>query len=279
MPVRIPAEYVIRRVPATPCAVLHRIVVSACHAVRSVGETPIFNDCVKSRNPMLAPCIVTLTEPVVAEFVRESELIYCESAENSCDTLPARPPTVSINFRLLATMLAAWHRIEVSESHADRSQALAPTLPDAVVESIPMLVPCKVTLDEPEAALFVRFTMLTTFKSTDIDRLTEPMRVPVVRLIRLLPIASDAAWHRNEVSEPQAVRSQLVTPTLSDCEYEKIPLLAPSTVKLKDPDDAQLCLKERLKPRSSALYAADMLPLFLPTVKTTLRLINRALLT
>ena len=106
VPAQVPTEYTTRLLPPTPSIMLQRIVVSACQVVLSDSELPIFKTCVKSRKAMLAPCTVTLLDPVVALFVRRRELKTL-SVEKLLDTLPDRSPIVRTNLRLFMTMCAA----------------------------------------------------------------------------------------------------------------------------------------------------------------------------
>ena len=70
LPTRSPLVTVIRRLPPNPCPDWHLTAVSASHVVRSQPVPLIITDKLCVPDPMLAPCIVMLAEPLAAPFVR-----------------------------------------------------------------------------------------------------------------------------------------------------------------------------------------------------------------
>jgi hypothetical protein len=70
----------IRRLPLKPCPDWHLTDVSASHVVRSHPEWLIITDEVCDPDPMLAPCIVMLAEPLAAPFVLRKTLAIPTSA-------------------------------------------------------------------------------------------------------------------------------------------------------------------------------------------------------
>jgi hypothetical protein len=77
---------------------------------------------------MLAPCNVTLKDPVAAPFLRNSTLTPFKPNDKLLVMLPTRPPAVINTARLLVTIWRERHRVEESDSHMLRSQADIPIL-------------------------------------------------------------------------------------------------------------------------------------------------------
>ena len=124
-----------------PLSDTHRVVSHTVLSVRTLGE----NDC----RPILAPCTVTLADPVEATLPAVSKLIRPTSTDTPLDTLPVSNPIVIITRWLTCCESPVWHRTDVSESHTDRSQLLLPirTAPDP--SSDPSPAPCTVITADP----------------------------------------------------------------------------------------------------------------------------------
>ena len=90
LPSRCPEVTETRDVPSTIWLVWHRVDVSDSQLVRSHAVWPILNDDVYVAEPMLAPCTVTLTDPVAALLVLLATLSMATSAEIPSVTLPSR---------------------------------------------------------------------------------------------------------------------------------------------------------------------------------------------
>ena len=116
---------------------------------------------------MLAPCTVTLADPVDALLVLRTMLSMPASNDRPELTLPYLAPTLIPTSRLPITPCPTWHRRDVSASHVVRSHAVLPTLIEAVYVVSPRLDPCTVTLDDPVAARLRCLDTLTMPRSTE----------------------------------------------------------------------------------------------------------------
>jgi hypothetical protein len=117
--------------------------------------------------PTLAPCSVTLADPVAAPLALRMTLSMPASKDNTALTLPYLTPALIPTCRLPITPCPTWHRIDVSASHVVRSHAVWPTLVEAVYVVSPRLDPCTVTLDDPVAARLLRLDTLTMLSSAE----------------------------------------------------------------------------------------------------------------
>ncbi len=116
---------------------------------------------------MLAPCTVTLADPVAALLALRITLSMPTSRDSPALTLPCLTPALIPTCRLPITPCPTWHRIDVSASHVVRSHAVLPTLVDAVYVASPRLNPCTVTLDDPVAARLLRLDTLAMLSSAE----------------------------------------------------------------------------------------------------------------
>ena len=119
----------------------HRSDVSDCHAVRSHAVIPDLMETVCDASPRLAPCMVTLEDPVEAAFLLRATLTPAPSNEKPSETLPSIRPALSSVFRLPKTPCPDWHRIDVSDSHAVCSHIVPLDLAEAVYDACPTLDP------------------------------------------------------------------------------------------------------------------------------------------
>ena len=154
------------RLPITPSPVWHRADVSDSHVVRSHAVSPNRDPAVYVSRPMLAPCTVTLAEPVDAAFLLRIMLNRPTSVLYPCDRLPTRSPLVNNIRRLPLIPCPDWHLTAVSDSHVVRSQPVWLIITDEVCVPNPMLAPCIVMLAEPLAAPFVLLKTLAIPTST-----------------------------------------------------------------------------------------------------------------
>ena len=155
------------RLPLRPCELWHRTDVSDSHVDRSHRVCPPAPCAVYVARPMLAPCIVTLADPVAALLVLRITLSMPASRDSPALTLPYLTPALIPTCRLPITPCPTWHRTDVSASHVVRSHAVLPTLVEAVYVVSPRLDPCTVTLDDPVAARLLRLDTLTMPRSPE----------------------------------------------------------------------------------------------------------------
>jgi hypothetical protein len=162
-----PSENNILLLPNTLCELWHRTDVSDSHVDRSHVVCPADPRALYAASPMLAPCTVTLADPVVALLVLRTMLSTPASNDRPELTLPCLTPTLIPTSRLPITPCPTWHRTDVSASHVVRSHAVLPTPIEAVYVASPRLDPCTVTLDDPVAARLPRLDTLTMLSSTE----------------------------------------------------------------------------------------------------------------
>jgi hypothetical protein len=167
LPADRPAVSIARMLPTSPGPVLHRTDVSDSHVDRSHVVCPADPRALYVASPMLAPCTVTLADPVVALLVLRTMLSTPASNDRPELTLPCLTPTLIPTSRLPITPCPTWHRTDVSASHVVRSHAVLPTPIEAVYVASPRLDPCTVTLDDPVAARLPRLDTLTMPSSTE----------------------------------------------------------------------------------------------------------------
>ena len=117
--------------------------------------------------PKLAPCTVTLADPVAAAFARSITLRPAVSTEYAADTLPSCCPVVTETRKVPFTICDAWHRVDVSDSHVVRSHAVWPILIDSVYVAEPMFAPCTVTLADPVDRPFACLSTLKAGRSAE----------------------------------------------------------------------------------------------------------------
>ena len=157
---RMPTLSEARLLPMMPCAPWHRTDVSESHVDCSLLVCPSVPNTLYPARPMLAPCSVTLADPVTAMLALPIALTMLASCDIPALTLPCLTPMLILSCRVPITPCPAWHRIAVSASHVVRSHPVLPNLVDAVCAPSPSPDPCTVTLDDPVAARFVRLAPL-----------------------------------------------------------------------------------------------------------------------
>lgn len=99
---------------------------------RSQADIDVFEAAVYVARPIPCPRIVMLADPVAARFVARPTLKETAWVDSAEDNEPIRTPTVRAIFWLDLAPCPAWHRIDVSDSHVDRSLAVCPAAPTAV---------------------------------------------------------------------------------------------------------------------------------------------------
>ena len=184
---------------------------------------------------MLAPCNVTLLDPVPAVFTRLATLKMARPADMPDDALPTSAPTVMTAFKLPLVPLPAWHRTLVSDSHVLLSHVVPPRLTARDRDAVPSPLPNTVKLIDPENITFRRSNKLAPPRFVDRNAVTLPVNLRTETTASLLPAPPDFIRHRAEVSDAQDVRSQLDPPTLAPTHGPDRLMPPPLRVKLLDP--------------------------------------------
>ena len=114
-----------RRLPAAPlsCA-RHTIDESEAQAVDWHVSSPARDDAETEASPMLAPCRVTLTEPVAGMLLCSAPLTTPTSSGSTATTLPDCVPAVTDTRPFLLEPCDAEQSVEVCDAQVVASQAL-----------------------------------------------------------------------------------------------------------------------------------------------------------
>ena len=132
LPTLRPTVNIAFRLPNTPCAPWHRIVVSESQRVRSQVVDPIRTNPESVCRPIPTPCIVTLIDPDEATFRRLTTLLKGMDSDSPWLRLPTFPAELTTNVRLLNPARLAPHCTDVSDCQAVLSQDDRPMLLDVV---------------------------------------------------------------------------------------------------------------------------------------------------
>ena len=251
-----------RWLPVVLCPSWHRSDVSDCQAVRSHVVIPDLRDEEYGASPRLAPCIVTLDDPVEAPFLLRATLTPSASIEKPSETLPRVTAAVRSTLRLLKTPCPDWQRIDVSDSHVVRSHDVYERRTDAVYVARPRFRPTTVMLADPVAARFDRSTALIDLVSAESPAEELPERIPTVTNTRRLPPTPWDTPQRKDVSDPHVVRSHADAPSLTADVNVAGPRLPPCTVTLADPVVATFVRRTRLLVSESKEKPCVLLPAF-----------------
>jgi len=208
--------------------------VSDAHAVCSQAVAPALRAALCVSRPRLPPDTVTLADPLAPMLRRRSALTPPALIEKIRDALPPLSPTVALTFRLPIPPCPNWHRKDESDSQLVRSQIVDPILtePEDAVRPIP--IPCKVTLIDPEAAVFMRLRLLINVLDADSTWLMLPTLTPELTTTILLLSPITAAPHRTDVSESHALLSHDDGSRRLDMVYAAGPIRNPHNVMLAD---------------------------------------------
>jgi hypothetical protein len=236
--------------------------VSDCQVVRSHVVIPDLIDEVYVARPRLAPCIVTLDDPVEAPFLLRAILTTSPAIEKPSVALPTSIAAVSSVFRLLKTPCPDWQRIDVSDPHVVRSHDVCDNRRAAVYVARPRFRPTTVMLADPVAARFDRSTALIARLSADSTADELPARIPTVTNRRRLPPTPCDTPHRNDVSDSHVVRSHAEAPSLEADVNAPEPKPPPCTVTLADPVVAMFVRRTKLLPPESNDRPWVLLPTF-----------------
>ena len=213
---------------------------SDSQVVRSPAVWPTAEEPVYPASPKLAPCTVTLADPVAPLFARLIALVGEDSDESATEALPARAPILATARRLPATPCPPAHRIDVSDSQLVLSHAVRPGRIPPLYPPYPRPPPCTVTLDDPVPAAFARLCTLIESRSADMSCVTVPACDPAVIFILVVAPAQLGIRHRVLVSDAHSVDSHPVYPNLDASEKTIMPRFTPDTVRLTDPVDTVL---------------------------------------
>jgi len=122
---------------------------SLIQPVRSHAVCPADADAVGIETPRLDPWMLTTADPVPGLFVRPRPLAAAISKDRLEDTVPVRIPAVSTERIVRLSPLFILPRVEVSDSHVERSQLDRPAEINCVCIALAMLVPLMVRLVVP----------------------------------------------------------------------------------------------------------------------------------
>ena len=244
------------------CPSWHRTDVSDCQVVRSHVVIPDLIDEECNARPRLAPCIVTLDDPVEAPFLLRATLTTSPAIEKPSVALLTICPIVISVFRLLKTPCPDWQRIDVSDSHVVRSHAVCDNRRAAEYVARPRFRPTTVMLADPVAARFDRSTALIDpiFAESPAEEL--PARIPTVANRRRLPPTPSATPHRIDVSDSHVVLSHADAPSLKADVNAAEPMPPPCIVTLADPVVAMFVRRTTLLVPESKEKPWVLLPTF-----------------
>jgi hypothetical protein len=147
----------------------------------------------------------------------------------------------------------------------------SPVRDDDETEASPMLVPCRVTLTDPVAALLLCSAPLTAPMSSGSTAKMLPSTVPAVTDMRPILLDPCEAEHSVEVCDAQAVASQALWPNRPDVVWAKSALLAPSTwtCSLIDPAATRFDSGARPSPTPSTVQPDETLPIIASVVRAS----------
>jgi hypothetical protein len=126
LPTRLPALINASRLFVVPDPASHLTDVSDSHTVRSGVERPSLPAVVAPVSPSPAPHITIFVDPVASAFDIPITLAFSLSVDTTTLALPTRPAVLKATRRLSASPDTAWHRKDVSDSHAVCSHLLKP---------------------------------------------------------------------------------------------------------------------------------------------------------
>eukprot|EP00277_Geminigera_cryophila_P005018 CAMPEP_0179429170 /NCGR_PEP_ID=MMETSP0799-20121207/14629_1 /TAXON_ID=46947 /ORGANISM="Geminigera cryophila, Strain CCMP2564" /LENGTH=242 /DNA_ID=CAMNT_0021204971 /DNA_START=507 /DNA_END=1231 /DNA_ORIENTATION=- len=141
--------------------IMHRTEVSDSHSVPSQPVCAPRPMAVKADTLQPAPCTVTDADPVPAILLKVPVRRLPTSAENICDMLPARAPTVIKTFWVFVQLLLLiMHVMAVLDDQPVASHPVCPCRARPVYAIFPMLAPYTVTVENPVGCWFKACMML-----------------------------------------------------------------------------------------------------------------------
>ena len=191
---------------------------------------------------MLAPCRVTLTEPVAALLLGSAPLTTPVSSGSTAQMLPSTAPAVTDTRPFLLDPCEAEQSVEVCDAQAVASQALWPNRPDVVWTKSALLAPSTWTCSgiDPAATRFASGARPSPTLSTVQPDETLPVIASVVKASSLLPASPCPVLHASDESELHVVPSQAVAPARTEGLASNSPTPCPSTVTRVEPVAAAL---------------------------------------
>lgn len=168
LPINRLAVTVTRRLLINPGPTRHTNPVSDTHVVPSQPLLPARADELVSQRPMLAECMVRLTDPVVAKFMRSNPLALIMSAEITAVWLRKSAPAVTASRLLPCTSAPHRQLIDESEIQPVASAAVpAPTVAPSVEPPSPIPAPATRMLTDPDPTTFILPAALIHPESAD----------------------------------------------------------------------------------------------------------------
>ena len=194
---------------------------------------------------MLVPTTVTLAAPVPAALPLVTTLVSSRSPVKPRVTLETSPPTLTPTRLLPLLATASWHRIDVSDSQLDRSQAVTPTRDTA--HTSPSPTPLTVTTVDPVVAVFALHSTLITAGLVENVLLLLPRLTPLDKIRWRLPGALRPTRHRVDVSDSHELCSHALLPSTTTDVGDHDASPDPCTVTLADPVAAMFMRRIALK--------------------------------
>eukprot|EP00961_Rhodomonas_salina_P216184 2920235-Rhodomonas_salina.2 len=202
---------------------------------------------------MDSPRIVRITEPVCARFAASKDVTNGTLNDRTAVILPTKLPVVTPTEAVEPCAEAALQVTLLSPTHLEVSQPFSPKI---------------VRLGPPVTAKFCPWLILADGTSNVISHdLLPTFRPAVTETTRLQPVPPAARQCIVE-SESHRVAVQDVKPKRATAEGTESPKAWPTTVTVRDPVPAALCLAVALVIGASKDRNRDALPPWLPTVKT-----------
>jgi hypothetical protein len=128
---------------------LHLIDVSDAHSVASHPVCPSRSLPVYVTSPMLAPCTVSINDPVPARLIQRTRLMLARSKDHACVMLPPRIPAVIITPCVPRPPRAIRHLTDVSDAHSVTSHPVCPSRALSVYVKLTMFILWIATEIEP----------------------------------------------------------------------------------------------------------------------------------
>jgi hypothetical protein len=246
--------------------------VSDTHLVTSAAVPDPRIAAVYIARPIPIPNTVTSCDPVPAALDGTSPLRAGRSCDKPSLTLPNSNPAETETRRLDTPPSPPWHRTDVSDSHALRSQDVPCVRACPHTSACPSDAPNTVTLADPVEARFLTFTTLAAPPLKEYPAVVLPCRAPPLTTSRaLLPIPYPAP-HRTDVSDAHVVPSHPLPPCFIPPDSSEPPIPDPYNVTLADPELPIFARLAKLTDGRSPDTARDTLRPTIPTLSVRRRL-------
>ena len=224
---------ILDRVPPPPR--LLATAVSDDHCVSSHTLIPELAMPVYPRDPIPAPYIVTLADPVVAPLLPSMSLAIPAASDTASLTDPTRSPALTTAARLDPMPAVPRHCIDVSDSHQVASHPVhpIPAAPQTADKAIP--APCTVTTTDPDAAALLARIELIAPAETDRPAVTLPETSPAVADTRRDDLPELLTRQATLLLDTHVDASHPLSPPTTRAVYVLTPTFDPITVMLPDP--------------------------------------------